>query len=231
MRVFRAAINNLTFPPTILPPSTTPHQTFTRQIISMHRTSARQAPLDFLLPSNPTYGIDRRKDIGLLHPLPQLTPGFFEATIKDGLRTPPADGMGTTYQYQNVQYNNYPGRQDATGGASMGSHAGSYTGPNMQGRQYSKIGQLPPASTSTLQNEIQAPSSAYNTQPSSPQPAHRETTLAPPEDGLSRRRSANNDMIQPNLQIPASINSSGGSLAEFAAQVRKHISVFPRTYS
>ena len=188
----------------------------------MHRTSARPAPLDFLLPSNPTYGIDRRKDIGLTYPLPQLTPGYLEAPTRDGLRTPPADDMGTAYQYQHPQFNNYAGRQDATystGGASGGSYSGSYTGANMQGRQRSTLSQPPPASALTLRNEVQGPSSAYNTQPPSPQPANRTDALAPPE-GLPRRRSANSDMILPNLQIPSSINNSGGSLAEFAAQVR-----------
>lgn len=190
----------------------------------MHRTSARPAPLDFLLPSNPTYGIDRRKDIGLSHPLPQLTPDYLEAPVRDGLRTPPADDMGTAYQYQHPQSNKYAGRQDATfstGAASGASYNGSYAGANMQGRQYSTLSQ--PPSVSTLRNEVQAPSSAYNTQPPSPQPPNRTDVLAPPE-GLPRRRSANSDMILPNLQIPSSINNSGGSLAEFAAQVWNRVS-------
>jgi len=34
-----------------------------------------------------------------------------------------------------------------------------------------------------------------------------------------QQRKSNNDLILPNLQIPPSINNSGGSLAEFAAQV------------
>lgn len=187
----------------------------------MHRTSARPVPLDFLLPSNPTYGIDRRKDVGPSHPVPQLPSGYFEAPIRDGLRTPPADEMGTAYQYQQPQYNSYAGRQGApypTTGSSMSNYDGSYTGGNVQARQYTTISQPPPASASTLRNELQAPSSTYNTQPPSPQPANRTDALAPPE-GLPRRRSANSDMILPNLQIPSSINNSGGSLAEFAAQV------------
>lgn len=187
----------------------------------MHRTSARPAPLDFLLPSNPPYGIDRRKDVGLSHSLPQLTPGYLEAPVRDGLRTPPADDMGTAYQYQQSQYNTYTSRQDSTyptAGSSGSSYGGSYGGANVQGRQYTSMSHPPSASTSTLRNEVQGPSSVYNTQPPSPQPANRTEALAPPE-GLPRRRSANSDMILPNLQIPSSINNSGGSLAEFAAQV------------
>jgi hypothetical protein len=192
----------------------------------MHRTSARPAPLDSLSPSNPTYGIDRRKDIGLSHPFPQLTPGYLEAPVRDGLRTPPADDMGTAYQYQHSQSDSYAGRQDTScsaGSSSGASYNGSSAGSNMPGRQYYALIQQPP-SASTLRNEVQAPSSAYGRQPASPQPANKTDVLAPPE-GLPRRKSANSDMIHPNLQIPSSINNSGGSLAEFAAQVRKCLAV------
>ncbi|KAG0648661.1 Meiotically up-regulated 80 [Hyphodiscus hymeniophilus] len=187
----------------------------------MHRTSARPAPLDFLLPSNAPYGIDRRKDLRPLQTVPQLTPGYLEAPLRDGLRTPPADEMGTAYQYQPAQSNNYGRRSEATyssGAHSGATYAGSYVGGDMPERQYSSISQPPPASVSTLRNEVQAPSSAYKNQPPSPQPANRTNVLAPPE-GLPRGQSANSDMILPNLQIPSSINNSGGSLAEFAAQI------------
>jgi hypothetical protein len=171
----------------------------------MHRTSARPAPLDFFLPSTV------RKDVGLSH-YPQRTPSYLEAPIRDGLRTPPADDMSTAYQYPTSQYNSYDGRQDVTYPTigSSGSNYAGYPGSSGQARQYSTISQ--PSSASTLRNEIQASIPAYNTQPPSPQ------TLAPPE-GLPRRRSANSDMIISSLQIPSSINNSGGSLAEFAAQV------------
>lgn len=185
----------------------------------MHRTSARPAPLDFLLPpAHSTYGIDRRKVLGLQHALPQLTPVYFEAPIRDGLRTPPADDMGTAYQHP--QYNSYPSRQDAAyaaAGASVNGYTASYSGVRGQAGQYSSLSQPPPASVSTLRNEIQL-SQVPRTQPPSPQPSHRSNALAPPE-GLPRRKTANSDMILPNLQIPPSINNSGGSLAEFAAQV------------
>lgn len=183
----------------------------------MYRTSSRPAPLDFLLPSaHSSYDIDRRKDIGLSHPLPQLTPIYFEAP-NSGLRTPPADEMATTYQ--NRQYNLYPnGRGDSSyppSGASASSYGGSYSGSSMQGRSYSTSNQ--PASASTLRREVQG-SHPLPPQPQSPAPGNRSNTLAPPED-QPRRRSANGDMIRPNLQIPASISEDGGSLAEFAAQV------------
>jgi len=185
----------------------------------MHRTSSRPAPLDFLLPSaHPTYGIDRRKDIGLPCTRPQLTPIYFEAPVKGGLRTPPADEMATAYQQP--QYNNYTRRQDtvySTPTAPVDSYGGAYSGGSGQAVAYSAANQPPPASASTLRMEVQS-SQYVHSQPSSPQPAIKTSALAPSES-VARRKSANSDMILPNLQIPQSINNSGGSLAEFAAQV------------
>jgi len=184
----------------------------------MHRTSARPAPLDFLLPPHSTtYNIDRRKDIGLTHTLNHLAPGYFEAPIRDGLRTPPADDMSATYQHS--QYNNYAGRQDnayPNRVTAESGYTGTYSGAHALARQYSSLGQ-PPVSASALRNEVQ-PSQPVYQRPTSPQPANDVNTLAPPE-GLPRRKSTSSDTILPNLQIPASINNSGGSLAEFAAQV------------
>jgi len=182
----------------------------------MHRTSARPAPLHFPLPrshSSITYNFDRRKDIGHLHPLPNLIPGYLEAPIRDGLRTPPADDMGTTYQQP--QYNSYNGRQDTTyptpfPSAAGGSYSGTYPGTATGGQHRAypfPLNQPPPASN--LRHEVR---------PVSPQLANKSNYLAPPEE-LPRRKSASSDMILPNLQIPTSINNSGGSLAEFAAQV------------
>lgn len=187
----------------------------------MHRTSARPPPLDFLLPHSSTYGIDRRKDIGLANTLPNIRSGYFEPSIRDGLRTPPADEMGTAYQQS--QYNNYTGRQDTTfpiTGTSDSDYSGTYSGVNVQQRPYNPS-LNPTPSTSILRNEVQPlhpPSQASYPQPASPQQPHQINSLAPPES-LPRRKSANNDMILPNLQIPSSINDSGGSLAEFAAQI------------
>lgn len=183
----------------------------------MYRTSSKPAPLDFLLPSaHSSYDIDRRKDIGLAHPLPQLTPIYFEAP-NSGLRTPPADEMATTYQ--NRQYNPYPdGRGDAAyppSGASVSSYGGPYSGSSMQSRSYSTSNQS--ASASTLRREVQG-SHPLPLQPQSPAPGNRSNTLAPPDD-QPRRKSANGDIIRPNLHIPASISEDGGSLVEFAAQI------------
>jgi hypothetical protein len=123
--------------------------------------------------------------------------------------------------YQQPQYNNYARRQDAvypTPKASGDSYSGAYSGGSSQVLQYSAVNQLPPVSASTLRMEVQ-PSQYVHSQPSSPQPTNKTSALVPSET-VARRKSANSDMILPNLQIPQSINNSGGSLAEFAAQVR-----------
>lgn len=193
----------------------------------MHRTSARPAPLDFLLPSaHLPFGIDRRKDIGLPRSLPQFAPVYFEAPVRDGLRTPPADDMATTYQ---TQYNEYPGRRDgaySTAGASGNNYGGVYSGANVQSRPYSIHSQPPPASALALRKEVHA--QPIHTQPPSPGPANKTNNLGPEEQ--SGRKSATSDMILPNLQIPSSINNSGGSLAEFAAQVLNQIPFLQQLY-
>ena len=189
----------------------------------MHRTATRPAPFDFLLPPTHTsYGsIDRRKDIGLLHSLPQhFTPRYLEAPVRDGLRTPPDDDMGST-AYQ-PQYNSYASRQDAPY-ADSGYHGSSTSSARAaHSRSNSALSQLSRASSISNYREG-APSSqtVYKQQPPSPEPAAKTHALGHSESE-TRGKSANSDMILPNLQIPSSINNSGGSLAEFAAQVNRH---------
>ena len=184
----------------------------------MHRTSARPAPLDFLLPSaHSNFGTDRRKDIGLPRQLPQFAPVYFEAPVREGLRTPPADEMAATYQ---PQYNDYAGRRDgaySAAGASGSNYGAAYNGATVPSRPYSMHNQPPlaSASASTLRREVLA--QPIHTQPPSPVPANKLNNLVHEEQ--PHRKSGTSDMIHPNLQIPLSINNSGGSLAEFAAQV------------
>ena len=188
-----------------------------RPAISMHRTSSRPSPLDFLSPTaRPTFGINRRRDISRPLSLPQITPIYFEAPIRDGLRTPP-DEMATTYQQPH--YTNYARSQDPTytSANTRGNYGGAYAGAHMQAIPYSAAIQPPLSSASVSRKEEQS-SQYHHSQPSSPQTAHSTSALAPPE-GVPRRKSTNSDMILPNLQIPPTINNSGGSLAEFAAQV------------
>jgi hypothetical protein len=195
----------------------------------MYQTSARPATLDFHFPPTPStsFSFDHRRDIGL-HTVRQLTPPYSEAPPLDGLRTPPADDMSTTYQH--TQYNDYTGRQDGTysmSGSARSAYAGTYPPiTNMQSKAYSASGQLPPASVSGLRHEFQAPSTSHHPEPLSPQPTTKAGSLAASENTQSRKSSVG-EMITPSLQIPSSVNSSGGSLAEFAAQVRNPASTRP----
>ncbi|RDL39527.1 Cyclin-like protein [Venustampulla echinocandica] len=188
----------------------------------MHRTAARPAPLDFLLPSaHAAFGIDRRKDIGSVHS--QVVSSYLEAPVKGGLQTPPADDMGTAYQHP--QHPPYGSRQSSTcsiSGTTPSSYAGTCSGSSSQRTQYSaphsSLSQPSHASSIISRNGLQNPQSSYGQQPSSPQLPDRSNVVARSEDPLPRKN-AHVDTIVPNLQIPSSINNSGGSLAEFAAQI------------
>ncbi|KAK0125334.1 hypothetical protein ONS96_009183 [Cadophora gregata f. sp. sojae] len=187
----------------------------------MYRTAERPAPLDFLLPSpHPSYNIDRRKDIAQFHSLPHLPPVYLEAPIREGLRTPPTDEMATAYQNSNFTHG-YPASGRSSEYLSVESTPSSYGGtynhnpPQQQTRQYMSMIQPPPASASTLRKEVQAPLAVIS-QPPSPEPAQRTSYLS--HDEPSRRKSTT-DTIRPNMQIPKSISPTGGSLAEFAAQI------------
>ncbi|TVY68907.1 Meiotically up-regulated protein, partial [Lachnellula suecica] len=187
-----------------------------RTFLSMHRTAGRPNLLDYCLPSEPVYGFDRRKEIQLSHY--HRTPLYLEAPIRDGLRTPPEDNMGTTYQQP--QYSNYAGRHEAAYSippVGQDSYAGAYAGASSAPRQYSALSQPAQIPNSALRNEVQNTLPPYR-QPASPLPSGRTSTQGSVVE-QTRRKSTNADVILPNLQIPSSINNSGGSLAEFAAQI------------
>ena len=187
----------------------------------MYQTSARPATLDFTFPPTPaaSFNFEHRRD-ARLHTIRQLTPPYSEAPRRDGLRTPPADDMSTTYQQS--QYNDYAGRQDGSysiPGAARSSYAGTYPPvTNMQAKSYSASGQHPPASASTLRHEVQAPLSSNHPQPPSPQPVNKMASLATAGTTAGSKSSVG-DTITPSLKIPSSINFGGRSLGEFAAQV------------
>lgn len=187
----------------------------------MYRTAARPAPLDFPLPSaNSTYNVDRRKDFAFPSSLPHTTCYYVEAPTRDGLRTPPTDDMAATYQhppYGDVYSSGRNSEYHALEG-SQGNYGGSYnTGASTQSRQYMTLPQPPPASASTLRKEVQGYEPNLSHLPPSPQPTQRSSYAAHEEPP---RTKSSTDIIRPNLQIPKTISSDGGSLAEFAAQVR-----------
>jgi hypothetical protein len=193
----------------------------------MHQIATRPAPLNFPLPHvHAAFSIDRRKDIGALQS--QRHPVYHEALVRDGLPTPPADDMGTTYQPQ--QYNHYESRPDTYsnhGGASQDSYAGARSGNSTQGRQYSvphsSLNHLPPPLPSTMRNESHVSSHPPYRVPNLVQSAPLTDFVTFPRSDETRRSSSSGDVVAKSLQIPSSINNSGGSLAEFAAQVRKHM--------
>ena len=185
----------------------------------MYRTSARPAPLDFLLPpAHSPYNIDRRKEFGPSNTLPQFTPPYFEAPVRDGLRTPPADDMATTYHPQ-YKYEDYNGRRESAYSSSGAPTSylpplHPYSGHAPPSRTYSTTNQPPPASAAALRNEVQN-RHLVRTQPPSPQPSARSSFM----EEVPRMKSSTSDAIRPGLQIPKTISNFGGSLPDFAAQV------------
>jgi hypothetical protein len=196
----------------------------------MHRTAMRSAALGFPLPYAPTtFCVDRRKDIGDFQS--QHNPVYLKPDFRDGLPTPPVEDMGTTYQPP--QYSQYPRRPDTysnsnQGGVPQDSYASAKSGSAIQGRQYSvphsSLNQLPPPLVSNGRNDVHVSSQPPYRVPSPVQSITSkdyDPVSTAPRSEEKFRSSSNADVISKSLQIPLSINNSGGSLAEFAAQVRK----------
>lgn len=167
-----------------------------------------------LLPPTHTIlgGEDRRKDLGHLPTRPLFRPGYLEAPVRNGLRTPPADEMGsTTYQ---PQYQGFLARQEPQYTGSTSSYRSSI---NSTAATYDHLSR--PASTASYRDTA-PPVSGYHPEPHSPHLPVRSThDVVPYGEKSPQNMSPKSDLITPNLQIPSSINNSGGSLAEFAAQV------------
>lgn len=157
---------------------------------------------------------DSRKDICFPHspPMtlgpPQVTPIYLEAPIRDGLRTPPLDDMNSTASYPQ-QYSSYDNRKDDSySNNSRSSHAAAVQlcPATAQPSRGSSGPNVPAVSV------IRGASAPSYIQADSPQSVGTATLAS---DDVGRRKS----IILPSLQIPPSINNSGGSLGEFAAQV------------
>lgn len=201
----------------------------------MHQTSVRPAPLSFLLPPTPQtpFGIDRRKDVGLPPILPQINQSRYrEAPVRVGLRTPPEDDMHATYP--TPQYNTYKSRQNETyPGLVNASRTTDYDGSAIPSRQLSIIEQIPgapaPRIVTNATTFVKSELPSWQAAKAKPQcePFH-STALTTLESESTRKpqakRPSTTDTIHPSLQIPKSINDSGASLAEFAAQVILNIS-------
>jgi hypothetical protein len=148
---------------------------------------------------------DGRKNLSFLQLPPvtlgptQLTPVYLEAPIRDGLRTPPSDDMNSTASYPQ-QYSGYHNRKDVP----YSNHAAAQPYPaTTQPIHGSSTSALPVVGGASSHSYIPADS-----------PQSASTATIGSEDILRRK-----SVILPSLQIPPSINNSGGSLGEFAAQV------------
>lgn len=186
----------------------------------MHCTASTTDSLRFPLPhAHAAFDADRRKDFDIVQSLPN--PAYLQSVVRGGLPTPPADEMGTTYQQPPYnQYGNRTHTYAGRGGISQPSYAG-----RGHERQYSvphsSLNRLPPP-LAYVGNEGHIPSLLPYRAPSPVQ----STSLAPLTTFIRteqpiRQSSNTGDVVSKSLQIPASINNSGGSLAEFAALVIK----------
>lgn len=137
--------------------------------------------------------------------LPPVTTVYLEAPIRDGLRTPPSDDMNSTASYPQ-QYSSYGSRKDNPYPNNSYSNHGTVVQTYSAATQHSRglnTATLPVAGAASAQPYIQA---------DSPQSVG---TASLASDDTVRRKS----IILPSLQIPLSVNNSGGSLGEFAAQI------------
>lgn len=120
--------------------------------------------------------------------------------------------------YQQPQYNGYAARQDGAF-ANVGSgtsYVPPYYGTTTYQRSSSNLSQLPSSSSNTNPRQDSEISRPLYSRPTSPEVLanHRK-----PVEEMNLKKTNSSDSILPNLQIPRTINTSGGSLAEFAAQV------------
>lgn len=203
----------------------------------MHQTSVRPAPFTFTLPPTPQSprGIDGRKETRYLPTLPKINQSrYIEAPVRVGLRTPPEDDMHATYPepshlpYKSRQNETYPGpfkigrtpEYDAsTTRPAQPPHVQEASGAPASRTNGSKDFSQPdvPFSWPPIKEKAQAESF----QPAPLSALESESTRKP-----QAKKPSNTDSIHPSLRIPESINDSGGSLAEFAAQVIISSSIF-----
>lgn len=140
-----------------------------------------------------------------------------------GLRTPPVDEMSTTYQQAPAAYDSHALRSYASSIAhprtSTSAAVASHDARNAAAQYY----RYPTQQSQTAQSST----SQSRTATLHGTPSDRSTKSATPassvsaKDAISSRRSPET-LIYHSLQIPRCISSNGGSLADFAAQVRRN---------
>jgi hypothetical protein len=151
-------------------------------------------------------------------------PSYTAAPIRDGLRTPPEDDMSSTTAYQAQHLPVYRSQVDSNYPYAP-SHSIQTGVPSNPAKQQQPAYQRD-LEYSSQQSRALTAQALSNVGVSSHQPYIRQPLQSPKTNtGVlsqaddSVRRKSN---ILLNLQIPAEINNSGGSLGEFAAQVSVH---------
>jgi len=177
-----------------------PHAHPGHTVLLYHSQPYHRADLNFTV-----HDTDRRKNLSFpqLPPVTlgptQVTPVYLEAPIRDGLRTPPSDDMNSTVSYPQ-QYSGYHNRKDVAYSSQSVVQPYPATTQPLHGSNNSALPVVGGAASHSY-IPVDSPQSV--------------STVTIGSDDILRRKS----VILPSLQIPPSINNSGGSLGEFAAQV------------
>jgi hypothetical protein len=150
--------------------------------------------------------------------LSKVVTGYTDAPVRDGLRTPPEDDMNSTTACQSQQFPIYRPQDPSYSYSSqnaVSTSAPSRSVKTQPSTTYQRAAEYDPQQSRSL--TAQALSNIPQQVPYSRQPTHspkHTSTSSQTDDGRGK------SVVLPSLQIPPSINNSGGSLGEFAAQVR-----------
>lgn len=185
------------------------------------------------LPLSPSFSSNSRRPVlpplGFTLPKPSaLTHDIaHHQHLANGLRTPPVDEMSTTYQQVPAAYDSHalrsytsaivhPSRAKARAVAGLNDARSYGRYPTVQQNQYQH--QIPVSQT------LHAP---LHSTPSDRSTKSTPASVVSAKDAVSSRRSSE-ALIYHSLQIPRCISANGGSLADFAAQVSRILSIeFP----
>ncbi|KAL7920696.1 hypothetical protein ACQKWADRAFT_153018 [Trichoderma austrokoningii] len=136
--------------------------------------------------------------------------------LANGLRTPPVDDMSTTYQQVPTAYDSHALRSYASAMVHPGRAKAMVVAGVNDGRQY---GRYPALQQQQHQIPVSQPLHApVHSTPSDQSTKSTPASVVSAKDAASSRRSSE-ALIYHSLQIPRCISPSGGSLADFAAQM------------
>lgn len=181
------------------------------------------------LPLSPSFSSSRRPvlpPLGIALPKPStLARDVHHQHLANGLQTPPVDDMSTTYQQVPAAYDSHALRSYTSAIAHPSRPKTVAVAGFNDARQY---GRYPAVQQNQHQHQHQIPLSQTLHAPLHSTPSDRSTKSTPAsvvsaKDAASSRRSSE-ALIYHSLQIPRCISPSGGSLADFAAQVSRILS-------